>query len=247
LYYNPAAYIISRMKDEKSARAQEHKSIKRQEAEDRRLFSVFCPLFSVLCVLIFAGCARQQKFEPIEQIYVPDVNKAESMQIAEDVLAKMHFTIEKADYENGIIRTRPLPGAQFFEFWRSDNVGASNTLEANIHSIRRIVELHIRQKTEDRQQKTEDENLTSDICPPTSVLCIDCNVQVQRLSLPIPRKSDEPLPNENLQELTRTAGAEWSDLNKDTKLATRILKRISSMLGARHSQLDIEYRESSVE
>jgi len=199
------------------------------------------------CLLTLVGCAKQQRYATIDQISISNIDKTESMQIAEDVLAKMHFTIEKADYENGIIRTRPLPGAQFFEFWRSDNVGVSNTLEANIHSIRRIVELHIRQKTEDRQQKTEDENLTSDICPPTSVLCIDCNVQVQRLSLPIPRKSDEPLPNENLQELTRTAGAEWSDLNKDTKLATRILKRISSMLGARHSQLDIEYRESSVE
>jgi hypothetical protein len=216
------------MKNEKSARAQEHKSIRRQKAEDRRLFSVFCPLFSVLCILIFASCARQQKFEPIEQIYVPDVNKAEAMQIAEDVLAKMHFTIEKADYENGIIRTRPLPAAQFFEFWRSDNVGASNTLEANIHNIRRIVELHISQDG-------------------TGRVSIDCNVQVQRLSLPIPRKSDEPLPNENLQELTRTVGAEWSDLNKDTKLATRILKRISSRLNARHSSLSIEYRESSVE
>jgi len=163
------------------------------------------------CLLTLVGCAKQQRYATIDQISISNIDKTESMQIAEDVLAKMHFTIEKADYENGIIKTRPLPGAQFFEFWRSDNVGASNTLEANIHSIRRIVELHINQAATDR-------------------LSIDCNVQVQRLNLPIPRKSDEPLPSQNLEKLTRTAKAEWADLDKDTKLATRILKRIEKQI-----------------
>jgi hypothetical protein len=200
------------------------------EKNERRQKSFLCPLSFVLCILIFAGCAQQQKYETITQITVPDANEAEAMKISEDVLAKMHFTIEKADYENGIIRTRPLSGAQFFELWRSDNVGASNTLEANIHSIRRIVELHIRQKTEDRRQKTEDGNLTSDTCPPTSVLCIDCDVQVQRLNLLIPRKSDELLPSQNLEKLTRTARVEWANLDNDTKLATKILKRIEDQI-----------------
>jgi len=247
----------------------DEKNNRKWKTGDKSPFSVLCLLLSVLCV--FSGCAKQQQYEPVERIYVPDIDKAEAMQIAEDVLVKMHFTIEKADYESGIIRTRPLPGAQFFEFWRSDNVGAFNTAEANLHSIRRIVELHISQKTEDRSQKTEDrkqkpapskiegskvkgtevaepqrrdKNLTSDTYPLTSVLCIDCDVQVQRLELAVPRQlgfSQSP------SQLTQPTGAAWTNLDKDLRLKTEILKRISSILDARHSLLDIEYRESSIE
>ncbi len=243
----------------------DEKNDRKRKTGDKNLFSVLCLLFSVLCVL--SGCSEQQQYEPIEQINVPDIDKAEAMQIAEDVLVKMHFTIEKAGYESGIIRTNPLPGAQFFEFWRSDNVGAFNTAEANLHSIRRIVELHISQKTENRKQKpalpvpskiegskvegTEvkspqrgDEDLTSDTYPLTSVLCIDCDVQVQRLEFSVPRQlgfSQRP------GQLMQPTGAAWTNLDKDIRLKTEILKRISSILDARHSLLDIEYRESSIE
>ena len=155
--------------------------------------------------LMLAGCVEQQRYETIEQICVPDMDKAEIMQIAEDVLAKMHFTIDKADSDSGVIKTRPLPGAQFFEFWRSDNVGAFNAAEANLHSIRRIVELRI------SRQDAE--------------LSIDCDVQVQRLSLPEPHKLSQ-MPG----QLTQITGAEWIDLGKDTKLATEILKRIEKRI-----------------
>jgi hypothetical protein len=236
-----------RAKEHKSIRAKEHKSIRVQEHKK------LMPYALMTCALIFTGCAKQQQYATIDQISTSNIDKAEAMQIAEDVLVKMHFNIEKADYESGIIRTRPLPGAQFFEFWRSDNVGAFNTAEANLHSIRRIVELHVSQKTEDRKQKpalpvpskiegskvegTEvadpqrrDKNLTSDTYPLTSVLCIDCDVKVQRLNLPVSRESDKGLSRQNLNMLTRIADATWVDLNKDTKLATKILKRIEKQI-----------------
>ena len=196
------------MNYKKSTRRQK-KEDRRQKAEDRSLFSVLCPLSSVLCILMLAGCTQPtaEKFKiPTEGLVVQDVNKAEAMQVAEDVLAKMHFNIEKADYESGIIRTRPLPGAQFFEFWRSDNVGAFNSAEANLHSIRKIVELHI------SQQDTR--------------LSIDCDVQVQRLNLPVSRESGKRLSSQRLGRLTRITGATWTDLGKDARLATKILKRI---------------------
>ena len=212
--YNLAAYIISRMKNEQN--------IRRQKTENRRQKFVLCPLPSVLCLLIVAGCAQQQKTEPIDKVYVPDVNKAEAFAVVEDVLADMHFTIEKADYENGIIRTKPLPGAQFFELWRSDNVGAFNTAEANLHSIRRTVELQINKYG-----------------PGFS---LDCDVQVQRLELPVPYQVGY---HQNPGQLTPEAA--WTDLGKDVRLATEILKRIISKLDARRSSLVIENRESSNE
>ncbi len=183
------------------------------------------PTLLMACALMLAGCVKQRQYETIEQIYVPDMDKAEVMQIAEDVLAKMHFTIEKADFDSGVIKTRPLPGAQFFEFWRSDNVGAFNAAEANMHSIRRIAQLDIRQKTEERKQKTEERNLTSDICPLISVLYIGCDVQVQRLSVP---KFDPP--RRTKFEIPALSGMEWIDLGSDSKLATEILKRIEQRI-----------------
>jgi len=176
------------------------------------------------CALILAGCAEEQRYETIEQICVPDMDKAKVMQIAEDVLAKMHFTIDKADVDSGVIKTRPLPGAQFFEFWRSDNVGAFNAAEANLHSIRRIAQVDIRQKTEKRKKKKEERNLTSDICPLISVLYIGCDVQVQRLSVPKFETRSSKF------EIPALSGMEWIDLGKDTKLATEILKRIEQRM-----------------
>lgn len=199
--------------------------------------------------LLLTGCAEEQQYGAVEPICVENVNKLEAMEIAEDVLAKMHFTIEKADAEpatpgidtrrwRGYIRTRPLAGAQFFEFWRSDNAGTDNWLESNLHSIRRVVELNMSEQDEG---------------PPQSGnrLCINCDVQKYRLSMPEHEVSSSARAyemfsesNPALQNLRlnpeQKAGMAWIDLGKDRQLAAEILKRISSML-------DIENRESSNE
>jgi hypothetical protein len=203
LCYNLAAYIISRMKEEQSARAQKHKKL--------------MPYALMACVLTLSGCAQQQKFEPIEKVHVPDINKAEAFAVVENVLADMHFTIEKADYESGIIRTKPLSGAQFFELWRNDNVGAFNTAEANLHSIRRTVELQINKYG--------------------SGFSLDCVVQTQRLEFTVPYRVGY---YQNPGQLTQTHGATWKNLGKDTRLATEILKRIISKLDARRLLSRIE-------
>ncbi len=199
--------------------------------------------------LLLTGCAEEQQYGAVEPICVENVNKLEAMEIAEDILAKMHFTIEKADAETatagidtrrwrGFIRTRPLAGAQFFEFWRSDNAGADNWLESNLHSIRRVVELNMSEQDEG---------------PPQSGnrLCINCDVQKYRISMPEHQVSSSSRAyemfsesNPALQNLRlnpeQKAGMAWIDLGKDRQLAAEILKRISSML-------DIENRESRIE
>jgi len=174
--------------------------------------------------LMLAGCAEQQRYETIEQICVPDMDKTEVMQIAEDVLAKMHFTIDKADVDRGVIRTKPLPGAQFFEFWRSDNIGAFNAAEANLHSIRRIAQLDINSQDGKGSQPRK-------MAAGVPKLYIGCDVQVQRLSLPEPHKLSQ-MPG----QLTQITGAEWIDLGKDTKLATEILKRIEQRMTSDEGQ-----------
>ncbi len=88
-------------------------------------------------VWILGGCAKQQ-VKTVEQICVGDLDKARAMRMAEDVLGEMQFGIEKSDVEQGLIRSKPLTGAQFFEFWRKDTIGAFNWAESNLHSIQCI-------------------------------------------------------------------------------------------------------------
>ncbi len=171
---------------------------------------------TALCVL--SGCAKQQQFETLEQICVSNTNKADVVQAGEDVLGRMYFTVDKVDVENGYIKTRPLAGAQFFEFWRKDNVGAYNAGEANLHTIRRTAELNI---TEQGGQ-----------------LCIGCDVKTQRLSLSEREVASSShaygmfsKSNKRMQTLEIDSQQKaWIDLGKDTKLSTLILKRLEEEL-----------------
>ncbi|MHC4508933.1 MAG: hypothetical protein ACYTAO_08240 [Planctomycetota bacterium] len=185
-----------------------------------------CTCTLVTCALILAGCAQPQRQTPTGRIYLPDIGKPETMAIAEDVLANMHFTIEKADTGSGLIRTRPLSGAQFFEFWRSDNIGHDNGLAANLHTIRRTVELDISQQT--------------------GQLCIGCSVRVQRLSLPerdirsnarayemFSRSSPSLLRLVLHPEQQKNMA--WLELGNDVLLAEEILRRIETQMASQAS------------
>jgi len=193
-----------------------------------------CKYTLMTFALIAAGCAQQASAPPgikvqDNTLYIEQsqgIGMADTMEVAEDVLARMHFDIEKADIDSGVIRTRPLPGAQFFEFWRSDNVGADNSLAANLHTIRRTVELNVSQREGE--------------------LCIDCDVRVQRLSIPEHEVSSSARAYQmfsqskpSLQRLTLNPEQEeemaWIDLDNDIRLAAEILKRIEARIVQRTS------------
>jgi hypothetical protein len=179
-----------------------------------------CSCALLACVILLAGCAQQQ-YETINQICPSGINKEQAMQIAEDCLGELHFSIDKSDADLGFIKTRPLTGAQFFEFWRKDNVGSFNSAEANLHTIRRIAELNI------TRQNTQ--------------LCIHCNVDTQRMRLP----EREIRSNARPYNLFSQSGSStqilklnpdqkqdmtWIDLGNDDKLATVILKLIENKI-----------------
>ena len=117
----------------------------------------------ILTGLLLSGCAKKQLAEPGNPLCVNSVEK-EAMVSAEKLLTGMHFEIEKYDVGNGYIKTRPLRGAQFFEFWRKDNASAADAEMANLHSIQRQVELSF--------EKGD------------AGLCITCIATVSRLSMP---------------------------------------------------------------
>ncbi len=201
--------------------------IRNTKYEIRNTKLVFA-LWSLVISLALAGCASQQQSEAAadggtKQVCLGDVDKAHAMQAAENVLAGLHFKIEKADTEAGLIRTHPLSGAQFFEFWRKDSVGSFNKTEANLHSIRRTVELQISRNNDDT--------------------CIACQVTTQRLNLPEMEVSSSARAyalfsrsSDSLQRMTlnpeQEAGVAWVDLGKDGPLASEVLERIEGQFSA---------------
>jgi len=200
---------------------------KNEKKHERSSTYRLCKYTLMTCALMAAGCA-QQNSAPLRvkvqgsALYVErdqGIGTADLMEVAEDVLAGMYFMIDKDDVDSGLIRTRPLSGAQFFEFWRSDNAGADNTLAANLHTIRRTVTLGISQQDQE--------------------LRIGCNVQAQRLSLPERQVSSSTRvygifsqSNPSLQRLKLNPEQKeemaWIDMGSDKRLATEILKRIEA-------------------
>lgn len=202
------------------------KNISRQEHKRTGNSCIYAIL---ICAIMAAGCAPQTS-APLRvkvqgsDLYVEQdqgIGTADLMEVAEDVLANMYFKIDKADADIGLIRTRPLPGAQFFEFWRSDNAGTDNALAANLHTIRRTVTLDISQEGQE--------------------LRIGCNVQAQRLSLPERQVSSSTRvygmfsrSSQSLQKLKLNPEQKkemaWIDLDRDSRLETEILKRIETRI-----------------
>jgi len=194
--------------------------MQKSQTTERRKICLLCAIF-LSFALVFGGCAARQQEAATEPVCVPAGSVEKIMAGAERVLTEMYFTIDKADAEAGIIRTRPLPAAQFFEFWRSDSVGEFNESEANLHTIRRSIEMQI------EEQKDK--------------LCISCVAKTQRLSLPAKRLTSS---TQVYEMFTRSGPATqrfrlhpeqqkdmaWMDLGRDAALETEILSRLNKKL-----------------
>ena len=195
---------------------------RRSTANTGLLSSVSCLLSSVLCLLPFAGCAENKYAKTIDQICPPAINRTVVMTTAEWVITDMQFDIEKFDVDAGYIRTAPLSGSQSFELWRSDSVGSFNQSEADLHSIRRTVEINISEQP--------------------GQMCVNCIATTQRLSMPqdlAAADQSRPIMSPGQRSLQKPKpGSEhkvtisWTDLGRDNQLETEILKRIERQLGA---------------
>jgi hypothetical protein len=179
----------------------------------------------LICVSLslLAGCAENSGVRPTKQTCLsasPTPSVADATSAAEQVLAQMHFTIEKLDAQAGYIKTNPLAGAQSIEPWRSDSAGLFNRMEADLHTIRRTIELNITRQA-DR-------------------ICIDCRATTQRLSMPnSPVASDRGYTaiSESYRayhkpgfEAEQKSSMTWIDLGRYGQLETEIIKRIEKQL-----------------
>jgi hypothetical protein len=198
--------------------------------------------YALLAGTVFsAGCGSQNaSLAPARTFCEGDATVSSAIGAAESVLVRMHFPIEKLDVEHGIIRTRPLRGAQFFEFWQSDNAGSFNAAEANLQALRRSVELRVTKQAAGRGSEAGD---ADSLQPAASGLYIECDVSVQRLSLPGNEVASvsqayqiHTQSTPTVQRLAVTPQQErtmaWMDLGRDPQLAAEILKRVTQRLEA---------------
>jgi hypothetical protein len=175
----------------------------------------FLLILSVLTV--WAGGCAKVKMVQAQPVCIGAVSRDELMRVCEKTLISMQFQIAKYDVENGVIRTWPLRGGQFFEFWRSDNAGGFNAAESNLQSIQRTVELTF----ESRQ----------------SAICVQCAATTQRLSMPekpiqgyynaaaLYTASDLSRQRLEVDEKTMKK-MQWIDLGRDEALEQKILEKI---------------------
>ena len=179
--------------------------------------------FLLVCAmwLLMNGCASQQREQSTDPVCFPNTLPTQAMGAAQTVLSRMHFKIEKFDTEAGYVRTYPLTGAQFFEFWRKDNASAYAAAESNLHSIRRTVELTV--------------------TPEGTTTCVQCMVQVDSLSVPeAPIVGFRQMGGMHTKSVTsfqtlridsdRKATSEWLDVGPDPDLEQRIIKYIQQEL-----------------
>lgn len=174
-------------------------------------------LLSLLCSVVICGCGKRVQIEESEPLCLAPIDREQFMEIAEDSLVRMFFVIEKYDIDAGFIKTKPLSGAQFFEFWRKDNTSFKKGAQSNIHSIQRIV------------QMTVDEGQQG--------FCMKCDVKVQRLSIPEEEfllisqiKETFSERSSSVQSLRtpekKQSQMTWIDLGNDPVLETKILNTI---------------------
>jgi hypothetical protein len=172
------------------------------------------PILFVTPILL-SGCAQKQiQHEPI---CLANMDLESAMKQSELVLLKMNFIVDKADISAGIMRTKPLPGGQFFEIWRKDNRDGYSRAMSNLHSIQRTAVLNFMQKND--------------------LLCIDCNVTIERLSIP-EKEIDSSAraysmfsrSSESRQNLYLNPEQEkmmdWVDIGRDQNLEAAILQKI---------------------
>jgi len=174
-------------------------------------------LATIMLLAGLAGCGSGQQLAANEPVCLRTADKSRIMEITEDVLARMNFVVEKYDVETGFVKTKPLRGAQIFEFWRRDNAGPAAAAEANLHSIRRTAQLNVSE--EDGE------------------VCTTCQVQIERLSLPEREITGMSWLAGMFTDSTRSRqrltlrpeqqeAMAWTDLGSDAALERRILTSI---------------------
>ena len=99
-------------------------------------------LFAGASCLVIGCHAPAQPTGPTEIVLrVPDYDAF--MDASLSVLRFHEFPPDRVDRARGLIVSEPTTSAQWFEWWRADAPGGYQLLESSLHTIRRVVTVHV--------------------------------------------------------------------------------------------------------
>jgi hypothetical protein len=97
-------------------------------------------------VLAAGGCATVSEGRFANPSVFTDTDAATVEKVAGRVLMGLRFEPVVPAKSKGLIETKPLTGASWFEFWRKDTIGRAQVAESSLHTVRRRATVSISPK-----------------------------------------------------------------------------------------------------
>ena len=97
---------------------------------------------TMLLTAMLVGCAEQRK-PRWQAIAVEQASFDHVWTVCLASLQDRGLSVDRQDRRFGLIVSEPVVGKQFFEFWRNDAVSSDDTLTSSLHTVRRIVSIHV--------------------------------------------------------------------------------------------------------
>jgi len=97
---------------------------------------------TMLLTAMLVGCTEQRK-PRWEAIVVEHASFDDVWTTCLASLQDRGLSVDRQDRRFGLIVSEPVVGKQFFEFWRNDAVTSDDTLTSSLHTVRRIVSIHV--------------------------------------------------------------------------------------------------------
>ena len=137
------------------------------------------------------------------------------------LLRQRDFTPRRVDRDDGLVVSEPATSQQWFELWRRDSIGGYQLLESSVHTVRRIVTVHL------DPLDAED---------PSDEFRVSVQVDKERYSAPERQVTtasgalaiySEHLPTTEGLVASRTEGEHWVPLGRDGQLESNLLDKIA--------------------
>ncbi len=173
---------------------------------------IFC-ITSVVILTSLLGCQRP---EPVTNPMHINADPEKTWLACKQELFSRGFEINFQNRDAGLIETSPLPGKQWFEFWKNDIVDARSLIKSSTQTTSRIVTINIQNKQDNQ--------------------FIQCSVLVSKLYTSSladsrqARKEDDFYATQNFLEKNSEEQKVWSPAGNDPKLEQAILQSIKKRL-----------------
>ena len=97
---------------------------------------------TILLTVMLVGCTEQRR-PRWQAIAVEQASFDDVWTVCLASLQDRGLSVDRQDRRFGLIVSEPVVGKQFFEFWRNDAVSSDDTLTSSLHTVRRIVSIHV--------------------------------------------------------------------------------------------------------